>query len=128
MIGGTTHGKASVAEAMFSLPRYRADEAALALAAMTALALVALEQLAEACADRRQHSELRFVEIARAMMLLPAFLVLDEPAAGLSTGEIARLGNLVREISRRGTGALLVEHHAELIFDICDGVTVLNLG
>ena len=32
------------------------------------------------------------------------------------------------EISRVGTAVLLVEHHADLIFDICDRVTVLNLG
>ena len=35
---------------------------------------------------------------------------------------------LIKQISRRGTGVLLVEHHADLIFDICDHVTVLNLG
>jgi branched-chain amino acid transport system permease protein len=34
----------------------------------------------------------------------------------------------VVEIARTGTGVLLVEHHADLIFDICDHVTVLNLG
>ena len=79
-------------------------------------------------ADRLQHSELRFVEIARALMLRPAFLMLDEPAAGLSAEEIKRLGALIVAISRRGTGVLLVEHHADLIFDICDRVTVLNLG
>ena len=87
-----------------------------------------LEQLAEVRADRLQHSELRFVEIARALMLRPAFLLLDEPAAGLSVEEIKRLGELIVAISRRGTGVLLVEHHADLIFDICDRVTVLNLG
>ncbi len=43
-------------------------------------------------ADRLQHSELRFIEIARALMLDPDFLLLDEPAAGLSTEEIERLG------------------------------------
>ena len=79
-------------------------------------------------ADRLQHSELRFVEIARALMLRPAFLLLDEPAAGLSAEEIRRLGELIKAISRAGTGVLLVEHHADLIFDICDRVTVLNLG
>ena len=78
--------------------------------------------------DRLQHSELRFVEIARALMLRPSFLLLDEPAAGLSVEEIKRLGDLIVTISRRGTGVLLVEHHADLIFDICDRVTVLNLG
>jgi branched-chain amino acid transport system permease protein len=61
-------------------------------------------------------------------MLRPAFLLLDEPAAGLSTEEIQRLSELIRQVSRRGAGVLLVEHHADLIFDICDHVTVLNLG
>src|SRR5262249_7234745 len=67
-------------------------------------------------------------EIARALMLRPAFLLLDEPAAGLSAEEIRRLGALVVGIAQAGTGVLLVEHHADLIFDICHHVTVLNLG
>ena len=68
------------------------------------------------------------MEIARALMLAPKFLLLDEPAAGLSPDEIERLGALIKQISKQGTGVLLVEHHADLIFDICDYVTVLNLG
>ena len=96
--------------------------------AMLALRIVGLEALAAVRADRLQHSELRFMEIARALMLHPVFLLLDEPAAGLSPDEIQRLGELIKQISRRGTGVLLVEHHADLIFDICDHVTVLNLG
>jgi len=47
---------------------------------------------------------------------------------GLSAEEILRLGALVKAISRAGTAVLLVEHHADLIFDICHQVTVLNLG
>ncbi len=68
------------------------------------------------------------IEIARALMLDPDFLLLDEPAAGLSNDEIERLAGLIKAISARGTGVLLVEHHADLIFDICHQVTVLNLG
>ena len=68
------------------------------------------------------------MEIARALMARPALLMLDEPAAGLSADEIDRLGALIKQISRHGTGVLLVEHHADLIFAICDHVTVLNLG
>ena len=128
MTGGTTDGHGSFLESLFALPRHQRDEEALHDAAMAALALVGLEQLASVRTDRLQHSELRFVEIARAMMLRPAFLLLDEPAAGLSVDEIKRLGALVKSISRQGTGVLLVEHHADLIFDICDRVTVLNLG
>jgi branched-chain amino acid transport system permease protein len=128
MVGGTIEGRGSFIEAMFSLPRYLRDERVLQDAAMLALRTVGLEALADVRADRLQHSELRFMEIARALMLRPVFLLLDEPAAGLSTDEIKRLGELVSAIARRGTGVLLVEHHADLIFDICHHVTVLNLG
>jgi branched-chain amino acid transport system permease protein len=128
MIGGTIDGECSFVESLLSLPRHRRDEVLLRDTAMMALAAVGLERLAAVRADRLQHSELRFTEIARALMLRPAFLLLDEPAAGLSAEEIGRLGALVVAIARAGTGVLLVEHHADLIFDICHHVTVLNLG
>jgi ABC-type branched-subunit amino acid transport system ATPase component len=123
MIGGTIDGTATFFESLWCLPRHRRDEKALRREAELALWIVGLEALAPVRADRLQHSELRFMEIARALMLHPRFLLLDEPAAGLSAHEIQRLGGLIKEISRRGTGVLLVEHHADLIFDICDHVT-----
>jgi ABC-type branched-subunit amino acid transport system ATPase component/ABC-type branched-subunit amino acid transport system permease subunit len=128
MIGGTIDGSGTFVESLLALPRHWKDEKMLRETAMLALSAVGLEQLAGVRADRLQHSELRFIEIARALMLRPAFLLLDEPAAGLSAEEIRRLGALVVEISNNGTGVLLVEHHADLIFDICHHVTVLNLG
>jgi branched-chain amino acid transport system permease protein len=128
MIGGTIDGEGTFVESLLSLPRHRRDEAKLHDTAMLALAAVGLERLAPVRADRLQHSELRFTEIARALMLRPSFLLLDEPAAGLSAEEIARLGALLLAIARAGTGVLLVEHHPDLIFDICHYVTVLNLG
>lgn len=128
MIGATIDGRASFMEAALSLPRNRSDEKRLTARAMAALDVVGLASLAAVRADRLQHSELRFVEIARALIGSPAFLLLDEPAAGLSTDEIKRLGSLITAVAKAGTGVLLVEHHADLIFDICDRVTVLNLG
>jgi branched-chain amino acid transport system permease protein len=128
MIGGSIEGRATFIEALLSLPRNRQDERKLAAKARALLGIVGLEALAEVRADRLQHSELRFIEIARALMLDPVFLLLDEPAAGLSNDEIERLAELIRAIAARGIGVLLVEHHADLIFDICDYVTVLNLG
>jgi branched-chain amino acid transport system permease protein len=128
MIGGTIGGSATFMETLLALPRHWKDEAKLRETALLALSAVGLEQLAAVRADRLQHSELRFIEIARALMLRPAFLLLDEPAAGLSAEELRRLGTLVVEIARTGTGVLLVEHHADLIFDVCAHVTVLNLG
>jgi ABC-type branched-subunit amino acid transport system ATPase component len=128
MIGGTIDGEGTLVESLLSLPRHRRDEDMLRGTAMLALATVGLDQLALVRADRLQHSELRFTEIARALMLRPAFLLLDEPAAGLTAEEIERLGALLLAIAQAGTGVLVVEHHPDLIFDICHHVTVLNLG
>jgi len=128
MIGGTIRGQGTFLESLLFLPRHRRDEAMLRSESMMALSAVGLDGLAEIRADRLQHSELRFMEIARALMARPSFILLDEPAAGLSADEILRLGQFIKAISRQGTGVLLVEHHADLIFDICDHVTVLNLG
>jgi ABC-type branched-subunit amino acid transport system ATPase component len=128
MLGGTIDGKGTFVESLLSLPRHRRDEAKLRDTAMLALAAVGLERLAPVRADRLQHSELRFVEIARALMLRPVYLLLDEPAAGLSGEEIKRLGAFLLAIAEAGTGVLVVEHHPDLIFDICHQVTVLNLG
>lgn len=128
MAGGYTCAQSSFAEALLRVGRYRADERALHQIAEWALQAVGLSQLAHVRADRLQHSELRFLELARALMLRPKYLLLDEPAAGLTGDEIKRLGEIIKEISRCGTAVLLVEHHADLIFDICDHVTVLNLG
>ena len=61
-------------------------------------------------------------------MMCPRFVLLDEPAAGLSGGEIAHLGAVIAEMRRLGMGVLLVEHHADFVFGICDTVTVLATG
>ncbi len=91
-------------------------------------AWVGLEALADVRADRLQHSELRFIEIAARADARSRFPAARRTAAGLSSDEIDRLAALIQAISRRGTGVLLVEHHADLIFEICDEITVLNLG
>ena len=69
MIGGTIEGRASFIEALLSLPRRRAGRAHAGGKGKALLSVVGLEALAHVHADRLQHSELRFVEIARALML-----------------------------------------------------------
>jgi branched-chain amino acid transport system ATP-binding protein len=96
--------------------------------ALETLEYLGLTSLAARPAAGLPFGTLKRIELARALVSKPRLLLLDEPAAGLSAEEIRRLGALIKAISREGVAVLLVEHHADLIFDICDRVTVLNLG
>jgi branched-chain amino acid transport system ATP-binding protein len=58
----------------------------------------------------------------------PSVLLLDEPAAGLETRETAALGKVLRSLITETTSIVLVDHDMELIMDVCDTVTVLQLG
>jgi branched-chain amino acid transport system ATP-binding protein len=53
---------------------------------------------------------------------------LDEPASGLDETETRQLGVLLRRLAAEGLAVLLVEHDMSLVMDICDSVSVLDLG
>lgn len=128
MLGGYLDARTSSAEALTGLGRLVRREDALRRRAMASLRVVGLEKAAGFRAELLPHSQLRFLEIARALVSRPRLLLLDEPASGLSSQEIESLGELIRAIASAGVGVLLVEHHADLVFDVCDAVTVLNFG
>ena len=64
----------------------------------------------------------------RALALKPRLLLLDEPAAGLTHGEIEGLKALIRSLSDCGVTIILVEHHVEMVMTVSDHVTVLDYG
>jgi branched-chain amino acid transport system ATP-binding protein len=71
----------------------------------------------------------RRVEIVRALVADPEFLLLDEPVAGMNPDESLELGSLVRDwVNSTGRGAVLVEHDVDLVAEICDEVHVLDFG
>ena len=70
----------------------------------------------------------RQVEIARALALGPALVMLDEPMAGLSGPERTSLSELLREASRAGVAVLIVEHDVEAVLALADRVAVLDDG
>ncbi|HYP84705.1 MAG TPA: branched-chain amino acid ABC transporter ATP-binding protein/permease [Variovorax sp.] len=74
------------------------------------------------------HVDRRLVEIARALATGPQVLLLDEPAAGLSREDKARLGELLQRIADAGIGVLVVEHDMELVMGISRQVVVLDAG
>ncbi|WP_225026023.1 ABC transporter ATP-binding protein [Xinfangfangia pollutisoli] len=70
----------------------------------------------------------RRVGIARAMMARPAFVMLDEPAAGMNHHEAMAFLSVVDAIRARGCGILLIEHNMDIVFRLCDRVQVLRSG
>ncbi|APD11153.1 ABC transporter [Pandoraea vervacti] len=74
------------------------------------------------------HVDRRLVEIARALATRPSVLLLDEPAAGLSTQDKAQLGRLLRQIAQSGVAVGLVEHDMSLVMGVSDGIVVIDAG
>lgn len=70
----------------------------------------------------------RLVEVARAVANDPKYILLDEPAAGLSRDEQRMLGHEVRRLAERNVGVLLVEHNFNLIRELAVHVVVLKDG
>jgi sulfate-transporting ATPase len=100
----------------------------LSQAARDAVAEFALEDDLDRLPSDLPYGKRRLVAIARAIAAEPDFLLLDEPAAGLSDGERVELVELIRALASRGIGVLLVEHDVELVMRACDDIVVLDFG
>jgi branched-chain amino acid transport system ATP-binding protein len=70
----------------------------------------------------------KLLEIARATMLHPKVLMLDEPAAGLNHGETDRLKETLRELARPDLTMIIVEHDMSLVMSLSDHIFVLHQG
>jgi branched-chain amino acid transport system permease protein len=114
--------------AAFRLPGFFAEEREMRRRACLLLAYVGLAAYGDELARNLPFGHQRRLEIARALALQPKVLLLDEPAAGLTTGEIDDLIALIRDMKRMGLTIILVEHHVEMIMAVSDHVTVLDYG
>jgi ABC-type branched-subunit amino acid transport system ATPase component/ABC-type branched-subunit amino acid transport system permease subunit len=109
-------------------PRARQEERAAIARAHALLALVGLESIADHRADSIAYGQQRRLEIARALAQDPRLILLDEPAAGLTAGEIDELQRLVSLMRDAGVAVLLIEHHMDFVMAVSDRVTVLDFG
>ena len=93
------------------------------------LAVLQLDRFADGPAIALPHGDERRLGVARALATEPAFVLLDEPAAGLPEPELPAFAEVVRSVSRtHGAGVLLIDHNMALIFDVCDRIQVLDQG
>lgn len=80
-------------------------------------------------ADSIAYGDQRRVDIALALIGAPSLMLLDEPAAGLSTAEtISLFEHLSKVVRERNVTALVVEHDVDAVFRFCDSITALDLG
>lgn len=79
-------------------------------------------------ASELSYGEQRRLEIARALMLRPRWLLLDEPVAGMNISESAALADTVRMIRDCGVGVLLVEHDLRFLTSLADRVVAFDHG
>ncbi len=128
VLGAWTHAQAGFLATTFALPRVGREDRELMDRAAELLHGVGLGHVLHRRANLLDHAEQRFLEIARALAMRPRFILLDEPAGGLTPQEIEHLADVIRTLQGSGIGVLLVEHHTDFVFRICDRVTTLNVG
>jgi branched-chain amino acid transport system ATP-binding protein len=86
-----------------------------------------LERHLDHSVSELSYGQKRQLEVAIALCSAPRLLLLDEPAAGTSPAERATLIRLIGELPREMT-LLLVEHDMDVVFEVCEQITVLSYG
>lgn len=128
MVGLHLSFRANLLEVMLGLPKVWKEEKKNRVEAYRLLKFVGLEKLAFEKAKNLAYGQARRLEIARALALRPRFLLLDEPAAGLTSAEIEEFNQIILKIKEQGIAVLLIEHHMDMLMAISDEITVLDFG
>jgi branched-chain amino acid transport system permease protein len=128
MVGLHLSFKSSLLKVMLGLPSVWREERQMRVRAYRLLQFVGLEQNAFVEARHLPYGQARRLEIARALALNPDLLLLDEPAAGLTSGEIEEFNEMIRKVKQQGIAVLLIEHHMDMLMEVSEEITVLDFG
>jgi ABC-type branched-subunit amino acid transport system ATPase component len=128
MLGAWGEARAGFVATAFALPIVRREDKRLRERTAELLHAIGLGRAIDRRANLLEHAEQRFLEIARALAARPRFILLDEPAGGLTEREIEHLAGVLDTIRGAGIGVLLVEHHTDFVFRVSNRVTTLDLG
>jgi branched-chain amino acid transport system ATP-binding protein len=114
---------------LLRLPLFYRDEANIEERAMKLLQIFGLDGLAHERSTSLSYGNQRRLEIARAMMLRPTILLLDEPAAGMNYGEAEGLKDQIRWLRDEfSLTVILVEHNMQVVMSVCEEIHVLDHG
>jgi branched-chain amino acid transport system permease protein len=110
------------------LPSGRRD-----LSWMTTHATAALQSVGAANWTQRRvgdvpHGVEQLTQLASVCVAAPDIIILDEPATGLSSGEVDHLTAILSQLKAQGVTMIIIEHQTRFLLPLCDQVTVLNAG
>lgn len=129
MLGAHSRIRTSLLAAGLRLPSSRRAEETALQRSREALALLGISNLQDEITGGLPYGTLKMVELARALAAQPRLLLLDEPAAGLTTAERGHLGEVIRRIRRElGITILMVEHDMQMVMSLCEHLVVLDFG
>ena len=121
--------KAHLLSALLRSPLFYRDEAAMNERALKLLDVFDLAGMADEVSTSLSYGNQRRLEIARAMMLGPKVLLLDEPAAGMNYGEAEGLKKQIRWLREEfKITVVLVEHNMQVVMGVCEEIHVLDHG
>lgn len=129
LVGAHHLGKTSFLTAPFRLPSTRREDRELRSRALEILDRLELSHLADHPAVGLSFGTLKRIELARALAGRPSFLMLDEPASGLTHAEVDELSSLILRLRDDfDLTVLLVEHHVGMVMNVSDRVVALDFG
>jgi branched-chain amino acid transport system ATP-binding protein len=129
MIGSFARSRGGFWTSTLRLPPVRAEERRVSAKAMEILERLGLAAYAPRPCAGLPYGTLKRIEFARALAAEPRLLMLDEPASGLTHGEVDELGGAIQQIRDEfDLTVLLVEHHMSMVMSISQKVVVMDLG
>jgi len=121
--------KMSVADNLLAvLEFHEEDKESMEHKVMELLEMFKLEHLAGNNADLLSGGERRRLEIARALMIAPRFMLLDEPFSGIDPISVSDLKKIVDGLRKRGIGVLLSDHNVRDSLPVCDRAYIISEG
>jgi branched-chain amino acid transport system ATP-binding protein len=123
------HTRYGYLAALLRTRKFLREERAACEKAEELLAFVGLRDRSEELARSLPYGQQRRLEIARALALSPALLLLDEPAAGTNPHETDELAEFLRRLREHfNLSLILIEHHMQVVMRISDRIAVLDYG
>ncbi|MBA2514302.1 MAG: ABC transporter ATP-binding protein [Solirubrobacterales bacterium] len=129
LVGQHVHLRSHWWDAVLRTPTLHQEEEAARARGRELLTLVGLRDRANTWARNLPYGDQRRLEIARALATNPKLLLLDEPTAGMNSGETREMIDFIRNLrDQLGLTVLLIEHDMRVVMGISERVTVLDHG